>query len=97
MTLLYILIIVIYIIKINTNILFVTHYQKCVTKKNGMLISMSLGMTVGILMGTILGVILHGNMFESTVYAIIIGISVGFVAVNTIGLPYILDERLTGL
>src|SRR5690625_7388957 len=85
------------IIQVMMIIIFVTYYQKWVTKMNGMLISMSLGMTVGILMGTILGVILPGNMFESTVYAIIIGISVGFVAVNTIGLPYILDERLTGL
>src|SRR5699024_6257009 len=72
-------------------------YRTWETKMNGMMISTSLRLSAGNLLGTILGVINHGDLFKSTIYAIIIGLIVWFLAGLPVCLPAVIDGILSGL
>lgn len=72
-------------------------HRKHLSNMHGMLTSMALGMLSGILFGTVIGILQNGDLFMSTFLAILIGLSIGFIA----GLPFnlfaVIDGSISGM
>lgn len=63
----------------------------------GMMISMSLGMIGGLTVGVILGILFSGDLFTSTILAMLFGLITGFLAGLPIGFMPVIDGTMTGI
>ncbi|MFK9120387.1 plastocyanin/azurin family copper-binding protein [Peribacillus frigoritolerans] len=64
---------------------------------SGMMVSMATGMVSGIVGGTIIAIYYSGDLFQSTVWGILVGIIIGFITGLPFGILAVTDGVLSGL
>ncbi|NCT39884.1 hypothetical protein GTW56_29575 [Bacillus sp. EB93] len=64
---------------------------------SGMMVSMATGMVSGIVGGTIIAIYHSGDLFQSTVWGILVGIIIGFITGLPFGILAVTDGVLSGL
>lgn len=64
---------------------------------SGMMVSMATGMVSGIVGGTIIAIYYTGDLFQSTVWGILVGIIIGFITGLPFGILAVTDGVLSGL
>lgn len=64
---------------------------------SGMMVSMATGMLTGIVGGTIIAIHHSGDLFQSTVWGILVGVLIGFITGLPFGILAVADGILSGL
>jgi len=64
---------------------------------SGMMVSMATGMLTGIVGGTIIAIHHSGDLFQSTVWGILVGVLIGFITGLPFGILAVADGVLSGL
>ncbi|WP_179104348.1 plastocyanin/azurin family copper-binding protein [Virgibacillus proomii] len=75
----------------------IIRFRHRITSMTGMMIAMALGMSTGLTIGVIVGIIFAGNLFYSTVIAMLTGVIFGLFAGMPLSLVAVLDGTLSGM
>ncbi|USK67023.1 cupredoxin domain-containing protein [Peribacillus frigoritolerans] len=71
--------------------------NKQIRLMSGMMVSMATGMVTGVVGGTIIAIYHSGDLFQSTVWGILVGILIGFITGLPFGILAVSDGVLSGL